>query len=426
MTKAPVLGCIADDFTGASDLASFLIKGGVQTIQINGVPSEQDVPTHSAEAFVIALKSRTCPAQDAISQALQSLSWLQKLGCTRFYFKYCSTFDSSDKGNIGPVLDALMSELKAKQTLVCPALPINGRTVYFGNLFVNGVPLSESPMSAHPITPMKDSNILRLLSQQVKDEHKDECFNLTLEHIHSADPIPSTSGARYLVADAISQQELSLLAKSYATCKDLPLLSGGSGLAEYFGPAYRQAGWLGDQSKKSEITKPDGPVLILSGSCSEATRKQVMQSKAQLPAMKLDPLLLANGEQNWQKIERWLGQFPGRSVMLYSSANPDSVYEAQQQLGEDLASSVLESCMAEVAVNAVRSNLFNKIVVAGGETSGAIVSALSLKQFIVGENVSPGVPLLFTSAKGDGLILALKSGNFGTDTFFLDAIARMT
>lgn len=424
----PRLGCIADDFTGASDLASFLLKGGLSVTQINGLPDETDLVTQEADALVIALKTRTCAVDQAIRESLNSLRWLQQQGCERFYFKYCSTFDSSAEGNIGPVIDALMAVLDCEHTLVCPALPVNGRTVYCGNLFVNQQPLAESSMAHHPLTPMRDSNVLRLLDEQVAVQYRGQCSNIDWHSLQTSGQAPLSASGRYWVADSLCNEDLKILAGQFATRDNFPLLTGGSGLGEFIGAAYKQAGWLTEKTAPATLPKVPGAALVLAGSCSQATLEQVGQAKTQLPSYQISALALANKQQSCADAVKFLEQHRGQSVIVYSSAGADEVKLVQQQLGEAQSSALIEDCMAQLAFDAVKLNYYQKIVVAGGETSGAIVSCLQLKQLQVGSSICPGVPLLYKVVDENtpnGLMLALKSGNFGDKNFFLDAIARM-
>ncbi|MFC3120141.1 3-oxo-tetronate kinase [Agaribacter flavus] len=422
----PILGCIADDFTGASDMASFLRKGGLNTIQINGVPDETiDIDT-DVDAIVIALKTRTCDKQVAINESLRSLSWLQEKKCHRFYFKYCSTFDSTETGNIGPVIDALMDAISCSQTLVCPALPVNGRTVYNGHLFVHGELLNRSPMADHPLTPMKDSDLSVLLNQQVAPEFRGTCGHIRYPELSHLDTQTQVPPARYIIADALDTEHLRILANYFATHADFPLLTGGSGLAEFLGQAYRQKAWLNKTSAAMKETRLPSPVLIIAGSCSKATQGQVAHIKSSIPSLNVDPNALVSGEQDATSIEQWLSEQQSKSVILYSTDKPENVSANQEKLGQAHAAEIIEHALAAAARYAAKSGQFRNIIVAGGETSGAVVSALNIKRFVIGESVAPGVPLMRAQTVYGDLQLALKSGNFGDFDFFSSTMEAMT
>lgn len=426
----PILGCIADDFTGASDMASFLRKGGLNTIQINGVPDDdfalRKYSGMQVDAIVIALKTRTCEPSIAISESLQSLSWLQRARCSRFYFKYCSTFDSTERGNIGPVIDALMDKLAAKHTIVCPALPVNGRTVYMGQLFVHGTLLHQSPMATHPLNPMNDSDLASLLDAQVADINKKACGHIGYPDLSKLETYVPQQNDRYIVTDALETGHLQSIAKYFACHPNFPLLTGGSGLAEFLGEAYREAGWLGKTPSPLAETRLSSPTLVIAGSCSQATQGQVEHSKSKLPSLYINPNDLASGRQNAQSIAEWIQQHAAQSVLLYSTESAAKVSANQDKLGLENAASIIEKTLADAAAFATNAGYYKNIVVAGGETSGAVVSALGIKHFVIGQSVAPGVPLMRAETSSGALQLALKSGNFGDYDFFSTTIETMT
>lgn len=400
------LGCIGDDFTGSSDLANTLAKGGMRTVQYSGIPSapaDKDV-----QAGVIALKTRSIDPADAVDQSLAALEWLKRQGCEQFFFKYCSTFDSNPEGNIGPVADALADALGADTTIVCPAFPGAGRSVYQGHLFVNDRLLNESGMQNHPLTPMKDADIRRWLGLQSR---------YSIGHVPSEDVFAGApriiekleqqtrAGHRHMVVDAISDNDLIEIGRA---AKGLPLVTGGSGVAlglpENFGFVSAQVPWNGQVK---------GKAIILSGSCSIATRAQVAHHKANHPAREISADDVLNARITPHEITDWLLETDGLPL-VFSSADPAEVSRIQGIYGRQRSSAALERFFAETAKLAVARGA-TRIITAGGETSGAVVEALNLETLEIGPEIDPGVPAL--RARRD-LVLALKSGNFGADDFF--------
>lgn len=413
-----ILGCIADDLTGATDLALMLTREGLRTVQSTGLPPD-DLDTSNIDALVIALKSRTIPAADAVKQSLDAANVLRKLGAQRLFFKYCSTFDSTDKGNIGPVAEALLG-ITGGVTIACPVFPQAGRTLFNGNLFVNGVPLAESPMKDHPLTPMRDSNLVRVLQRQTKlkigllgyaavDAGADalrKAFEADSEH-------------RIFIVDAVKDDHLRTIG---AALGDLPLITGGSGVAMGLPAAYRAAGLIKELTPApKQMAAPQGKRAILAGSCSAATRGQVKVAiAAGVPNFRLDPLEIADGVQNPQALLQWVERQPAdKPFLIYSSDEPEAVQRVQERLGRDKAGIIVEHLLGAVAA-ALPARGFTRMIVAGGETSGAVVQALGVKALTIGPEIDPGVPWTRSTAKPD-VALALKSGNFGTEDFFLKA-----
>jgi uncharacterized protein YgbK (DUF1537 family) len=413
------LGCIADDLTGATDLALMLAREGLRTIQTIGVP-RADLDLSDADAVVVALKSRTVPAQEAIDQSLNAAETLRKAGAPHLFFKYCSTFDSRDAGNIGPVSDALLAFTGSAFTLACPAFPANGRTVYKGHLFVNGVPLHESSMKDHPLTPMRDSNLVRVLQRQTKLSVglvSYEDVDAGPDVIRSAFEREKAAGHRIVIVDALNDTHLRAIGFAAA---DYPLITGGSGVAMGLPAAYRQT--EGSRAPSStDFDAPAGHSIILAGSCSSATRGQVKAAlDAGLPALRLDVLELASGAMTAQTALDWLKtQSMNGPTLIYSTATPDEVQMAQSRLGRMNAGEIVESTLAEIA-KALPGLGFTRLIVAGGETSGAVVNALDVNALAIGPEIDPGVPWT-RSLAGTDLVLALKSGNFGAPDFFLKA-----
>jgi uncharacterized protein YgbK (DUF1537 family) len=417
-----ILGCIADDFTGGTDLASMLAEGGMRTIQTIGVP-DGPLP-EEADAIVVALKSRSIPADDATAQSLEALEWLRDAGCSQYFFKYCSTCDSTERGNIGPVADALMTALGVDFTLACPAFPENGRSVYRGHLFVHDMLLNESGMQNHPLTPMRDPNLVRVLQRQTRRR-----VGLLRYDAVASGPEQTASrieelraeGTEIAIADALSNADLRTLGTA---CADLPLLTGGSGLAIGLPDNYRRRNLLHYISSAARLPEVHGGAVVIAGSCSLATNAQVAAWRDTRPAFRIDPMALAAGEPIVDRAIDWAGAMLGREPMLlYSTSPADEVKAVQSTLGIDEAGLLVERAMAEIARRLYEQGA-RCFVVAGGEVSGAVVSALGVEMLRIGSRIDPGVP--WTATVGgvpEPVALALKSGNFGTVDFFEKALS---
>lgn len=408
----PILGCIADDFTGASDAASFLVKGGMNVRLYNGIPNAEESlekeEVHSVHAIVIALKSRTQDREAAVADSLSAARFLKKQGVRQLYFKYCSTFDSTPEGNIGPVADALLDFAGAPYTLLCPSLPVNGRTVEDGCLLVNGVPLHESHMKDHPLTPMWDCRIEKLM----------ECQSRYGSYVLNQDEIEKFTGKEemktpfYLIPDYRKDEDGERLAMVFG---ELPLLTGGSGLLEHLA---RQ--WMKKMQEKASFpeSRTQGAALLLAGSCSKATLEQIAWYKGQgAPCYKLDPAALLIGKQTldmvWDYVQKQ--ERKGAAVLVYSSDESEQI-KRYQKLGASRVAALLEETMAHLAVRALE-NGYTRIICAGGETSGAVTKALGFSSYWIGKSVAPGVPIMVPTQRSD-VRLVLKSGNFGQENFF--------
>lgn len=417
------LGCIADDFTGATDLANMLVKGGLKTIQLLGTPSKNDV-VPSVDAVIIALKTRTIPVGDAIEQSLQAMNWLKTAGAKQFFFKYCSTFDSTDEGNIGPVIDALMAGLETQFTIACPAFPETERTIFKGHLFVGDKLLSDSPMKDHPLTPMTDSNLVSTLSRQTSQKvGLVEYTNISggPSEIRKAFNQLQKGGVAIAVTDVLNDEHLYFLGEAV---KDFKLITGGSGIALGLPSQLNSHKNHKEETTVHKLPEVLGKELILSGSCSEMTLAQVNEFSKKYCTLKLNPVELAESNSALDNAVDWVIQAKGKEpILVYASAPPDAVKEAQQKLGRDLASSTVENALAKIARAAVQ-NGFRRIVVAGGETAGAVVSNLGIKGIMIGEQIDPGVPTT-VSIGNPSIGLVLKSGNFGSADFFEKALKVM-
>jgi len=417
--RKTVLGCIADDHTGATDIAGLLARSGIKVSLRLGVPSTPPEESDLATFEVIALKCRSTPAPDAVAETLAALDWLKRAGAQRFFWKYCSTFDSTDKGNIGPVAQALMQALNAQQTIYCPAFPENGRSVYMGNLFVFEQPISESPMKDHPLNPMRDSNLMRVLAPQITGKIglvNHNCVAKGPAAIREYLDELSGKGIAHVITDAVSDADLHSIA---AACHNMPLLSGGSALAMALPALYREAGLLPTKSDPVILPKFGNGNLVLSGSCSAMTRQQVNAYLKVAKGYHLDPLTIA--KMGNSAAREWLAaQDPNAAKIIYATAEPGAVSKAQEVLGVKAASELIEETLAQLAVDA-RNHGVQRLVIAGGETSGAITKALGTEQMTIGPEITPGVPWTSCSSAGIKIALALKSGNFGGVDFFAQA-----
>ncbi|TCT11427.1 uncharacterized protein YgbK (DUF1537 family) [Tepidamorphus gemmatus] len=419
-----LIGAVADDLTGATDLALMLAAGGMRTIQVMGVPDD----AHRLEDFdavVVALKSRTIPAAEAVSLSVAAARALRAAGCRQLIFKYCSTFDSTDEGNIGPVTDALMAETGAAVTIACPAFPTNGRTIYMGHLFVGQQPLAESPMRDHPLTPMRDSNLVRVLQRQTASKVGLIPFPVVHQGaaaIRTAIAAAARSGERMLIVDAITDRDLREIGTAVA---DMPLITGGSGIAIGLADNFARAGLLAPSPPPRTIKAPPGRAAIVAGSCSQATRTQVKTAiEAGLPALRIEPQALADGRQTVEAVLDWAAeQDPLHPILVYSSDEPEAVRDVQSVLGRAQAGELVERSLAAIGMGLVEAGV-TRLIVAGGETSGAVVGALGVAMLEIGPEIDPGVP--WTRAlDGRDLVLALKSGNFGAPDFFIKAWDRL-
>lgn len=421
-----LLGVIADDFTGASDIGNTLAKGlpgrgGLQTAQFLGVPPKDAPP--GVEAGVVALKSRSTPAAQAVAQSLDALRWLKAQGCRQFIFKYCSTFDSTPQGNIGPVGEALANELGVTGVVACPAFPTVGRTVYQGHLFVNDQLLNESGLENHPINPMSDANIRRWLVRQSKGSVGLVTMDTVSQGPQETRLALNAAAQRdetLVIVDAVSDQDLLTIGKAVA---DAPLLTGGSGIALGLAENFFEKGLARPSKTPGATPFTKGAEAILAGSCSGATRAQLNVHQSNHPVLAIDVTSVMTGKLEAQAVVDFLLAHTGSAPLAYSSGTPEEVNALQSRFGAENVSSALDEFFGRTAQLLV-SNDVKRLVVAGGETSGAVVSALDLGALQVGAEIDPGVPILYTTGH-EPITLALKSGNFGAPDFFAKALNQM-
>lgn len=407
-----LLGCIGDDFTGSSDLANTLAKQGMRTVLYSGVPND-DAQKH-VEAGVVALKSRSNNVSEAIEQSLAALRWLQSQGCRQFFFKYCSTFDSTSAGNIGPVAEALAAGLDASRVIVCPAFPGTGRSLYQGHLFVNDQLLNECGMQNHPITPMKDADIRRVMQAQCSQSVGHVAYIDVAKgaaQIATQMQAQETAGHLFIVVDAISDEDLIEIGRAASSLK---LITGGSGVALGLPGNFKASGEITAQQSPWEAH--DGKTVVLSGSCSIATRRQIELHKQSNPAKQIDADVVISGDLTPEAVVEWVLKQNG-IPLVYSSADPKEVAKIQAIHSQEVASQAIEHFFAVLAQKLIAAGV-TKLITAGGETSGAVVEGLSLTSLDIGPEIDPGVPAL--RARQD-LVLALKSGNFGAPDFFSKA-----
>jgi uncharacterized protein YgbK (DUF1537 family) len=419
------LGCIADDYTGAYDLANTLTRQGLRTVQTIGVPSD-DLKMPEVDAVVVSLKSRSIEAGEAVARSREAEKWLRSRGAGHVLFKICSTFDSTDAGNIGPVMDALRADCGEKIVLVTPAFPETGRTVYQGNLFVGLVPLNESPLKDHPLNPMHDSNLVRVLARQSKT-------TVGLVNLATLTRGPDAVRARLAelagqgvgaaVVDAVFDHDLETIG---AVAVGQRLSVGASGIGLGLARALVKSGRVRAASKAASGAAVGGPAACLAGSCSQATLQQIASAETIMPVLHLDPERVVAGREEARRAVAWAAERVGAGpVLVASSATPEEVAALQSRHGRQAAGHAIERAMADIAEGLVQSGV-RRLVVAGGETSGAVVDRLRIPGFLVGEEIAAGVPVLRAvgNASGD-MLLALKSGNFGGPKFFSDALALM-
>lgn len=419
-----LLGVIADDFTGASDIANTLSRGngrgGLRTIQYLGIP-ETDAKD-DCEAGVVALKSRSIPAADAVAQSLAALRWLQAQGCKKFVFKYCSTFDSTRDGNIGPVIEALGQALGELAIVVCPSFPATGRTVYQGHLFVNDRLLNESGLENHPLNPMTDPDIRRWLGYQTSESIGHIPFQTVAQgHGAIADALAAArqSATRMVVVDAISERNLVDIGRAAVNAK---LLTGGSGIALGLPELFMDQGQAGGTA--SGLPANSGPEAILAGSCSRATLQQIAVHETAHPALKIDVEALLEGRLEPETFIAFIRANRGNEPLVYGSSTPEEIARMQAIFPGRNVGGVIEEFIASIAAEACKAGV-RRLVVAGGETSGAVIERLGLKKLYLGPEIDPGVPVLISDGE-EPVYLALKSGNFGGRDFFSKALKRMS
>ena len=420
------LGIIGDDFTGSSDIANNLKKSGMQVSMYAGVPNllPEETKKEQTDAAVIALKTRTAPIEDAIRESLEALSWLKDCGCEQFIFKYCSTFDSTKEGNIGPVTDAIMEKLNTDFTIACPSFPDAGRTVYFGHMFVNGKPLNESGMENHPLTPMTDHNLVRWLGHQTKDnvglidfETISKGENSVKEKIRNL----KTDGYKYAIIDTNKNNDFDIICNAV---KNLPFLTGGSGIALGLPKIYKDRGLL--SVSNFQIPKNNSNAIILSGSCSVTTINQINIYKENNPSFYISPDEVINNEDLIEKVLSWIKDNETQSPLVYSSSDIKAVSEKQKQYGQELLANKIEKFFELLSKRLVKDN-FGTFISAGGETSGAVIKGLGIQELKIGKEISHGVPALWSPESNGNkpVSVTLKSGNFGQDDFFTRALKAL-
>ena len=427
----PLIGCIADDFTGATDLANNLVRAGMRCVQTIGVPDGGAAV--QADAIVVALKSRTVPAAEAVEQSLAALRWLQAQGVEQVYFKYCSTFDSTPEGNIGPVTEALLDALHGPGqgfTIACPAFPVNQRTVFKGHLFVGDVLLSDSGMRHHPLTPMTDANLVRVMQAQTRRK-----VGLVAQVVVAAGPqairerfaVLQAEGVSVAVVDAVSNEDLMLIGQALA---GMPLVTAGSGIAIGLPQNWPQLQARGADVRADALPPARGAQAVVSGSCSVATNAQVLHFKQSgRPSLAIDPLAIAAGEDVAAQALAWAEPLLASGpVLFYATAEPSAVRAVQEKLGVARAGEMVEHTLSRIAAGLVQRGV-RQLLVAGGETSGAVVQALGVQRMAIGPQIDPGVPWTSVDTPlcpGEQVHVALKSGNFGSTDFFTKAFAQLS
>lgn len=418
------LGCIADDYTGASDLANTLTRAGLRTVQTIGVPAD-DLALPEVDAVVVSLKSRSIEAGLAVSRSRAAEKWLRGRGAGHVLFKICSTFDSTDAGNIGPVMDALRADCGEAVVLVTPAFPETGRTVYQGNLFVGAVPLNESPLKDHPLNPMHDSNLVRVLARQSNTQiGLVDLATVTrgAEAVRARLAELSGKGTGAVIIDAVFDRDLETIGLVAAEHR---LSVGASGIGLGLARALVSTGKVKATATGDAGAQVGGPAACLAGSCSQATLQQIANAERIMPVLHLDPDRIITGADEVQRALDWAGpRLAVGPVLIASSSTPDQVAALQARHGRDAAGHAIEQAVADIAEGLVKSGV-RRLIVAGGETSGAVVDRLKIPGFLVGVEIAAGVPVLRAVGAERDMLLALKSGNFGGPEFFSDALRLM-
>ncbi len=416
MNNRILVGCVADDFTGASDAASFLISKGLKTLLFNGIPNGNIA---DCNAVVIALKSRTQETKSAVADSMAAFKWLKDNGAEHVYFKYCSTFDSTKEGNIGPVTDAVLEEFNEKYTILCPALPVNKRTVKDGILYVDDIPLAETHMKNHPLTPMWESEIAKLMKPQGKYEtlniNQDTLKKSKEEILKIVEDFGKDKEHFYIVPDYITDEDGIKISEVFG---DIGVLTGGSGILAPLSAKYKEL--LGDSDNKIVSSSTKGKGIVLAGSCSKATLGQIdnFKSKGYL-SYKVEPLKLIKGEETIDNVWNFVLENSDKEVLIYSSDSAENVIEIQKE-GKEKVAEALEGMTAEIAKRASEKG-YTRIIVAGGETSSAVAKKLGYNSFEIGESIAPGVPVM-APLSDMNMRIVLKSGNFGQEDFFERAL----
>ncbi|MGO8245878.1 3-oxo-tetronate kinase [Rhizobium johnstonii] len=421
------LGSIADDYTGASDLANTLTKNGLRTVQTVGIP-HPSLALPDIDAVVVSLKIRSVPASDAVAAAASAERWLRQRGAGHVLYKICSTFDSTDSGNIGPVTEALSEAAGGGVVLVTPAFPETGRSVYLGHLFVGGQPLNESPLKDHPLNPMHDANLVRVLTRQSRNAVG--LIDLTTiaagpGAVKARLDAFRTAGVTAVIADAIFERDLETLGE---VALETPVSTGASGLGLGLARALVRSGRIssGGATTADAIRPVGGLSAIVAGSCSKATLHQLDVAERSMPVLRLDPERLLAGPDEIATAISWAGErISAGPVVIAASAAPETVSRLQSLYGREASGHAIETATSIIAAELVERGV-RRLVIAGGETSGAAVDRLAIPAFLIGPEIAPGVPVLRTvgNAQGD-MLLALKSGNFGGEDFFTAALAMM-
>jgi 3-dehydrotetronate 4-kinase len=414
-----LLGAIADDFTGASDLANTLTRQGMRTVQTVGIPASAPL---DADACVVSLKSRSIPADEAVLQSLQACRWLRARGARQIVFKYCSTFDSTPEGNIGPVAAALLRELDAPVAVVCPAFPVNGRTIYQGHLFVGDRLLSESGMERHPLNPMTDSDLRRWLGHQTRLPVGHAPLSVVAQGaaaVGDALAREAAAGRRLVVVDAVADEDLFAIGAAVA---GHALVTGGSGIALGLPQNFVREGLI--RLAPSSSQQIAGAGVVLSGSCSTATREQVEAYLRDHPGFAVDPEFVLGEETTADGILETLLPRLAERPIVYSTMAPRRVAEIQERFGRETVAHALESLFGKLAEGLAAAGV-RRLVVGGGETAGAVVQALGVDQMAIGPEIDPGVPALYARSRRGTIGLALKSGNFGSTDFYAKALGML-
>ncbi|MEZ5924081.1 MAG: four-carbon acid sugar kinase family protein [Hyphomicrobiaceae bacterium] len=417
-----LLGAIADDLTGGIELASMLVAQGVRTGFGIG-PAASLV--EDAEAQVIALKTRVIPADEAVTAVLGGAERLITRGARQVFFKYCATFDSTPAGNIGPCAEALIDRLDAHRALFCPALCETGRTVYQGHMFGGSTLLSDSPKRFDPLTPMTDSNLVRVLQAQSRQK-----VGLIDHSIVEAGPEAiryrseqlAAEGATLQIVDTLNENHLAAIADAAA---GMPLLTGNSSVAAHLPACWRRSGDL-QATAPIMLAGVDGPGAVIAGSVAEQTRQQLAVFGTHHPVLTLHLERAFAGDDLVGEAMTFARQCMRqcRDFAISTAVPQAAVDQLQTRFGRAETAAQAEFILSTLAHRFVHELGVRRIVVAGGETSGAVVAALGLTRLEVGPYLGLGMSRAITRTEPI-LGLSLKSGKLGSLDVFERLLADM-
>jgi len=410
---------LADDITGGMELAAVLAGQGVDCSFV----TNPDRVQLNREAVVIAQKTRTCAPRDALRMTACGLRAAMRANAAQIFFKYCATFDSTAKGNIGPCADFIARELGVDFTLFVPSFPEAERYVFQGHLFVQDRLVSESPKRFDPLTPMTDPDLVRVLQAQTAVV----VGRLPLSILHrgpAAAEVHLTAlrhdGVGYAIADAISNDDLAALAELTAEWR---FMTGNSTIAGFYPPIWRRQGLIPPDRGPPSLPPIDGPAVVLAGSCADRTLEQLVAFEHHRPVIRIDPLEAAQRDLVPELFAQVQARLADGPIAIASSARPADVKNVQDKLGVTGAAATIEDLLGRLASQLRRAGV-RRFLVAGGETSGAILDHLGIESMQVGRYEAAGVGRA-VSEQENPIALCLKSGKLGPVDMFLPTLEAM-